>query len=150
MLRDYSYSWASGNPGIPNAWNSPSQRMTVVGQLTRVFLGVPPSHPAIQSFTSTLTPVTVSQTMYPVYMNMHATQLMHRVGGQAWENWNSAMQNMLLPAQKTAAAGHMEGSWDADNPPCNWNDTDHGGRLYVTAMYSLCLQRYFAGLRLGE
>ena len=143
---DYLYSLAAGG----GLWSQIQPRMTTVGLLTQIYMGVPKDHAAIQNFTDTLTPVTNPDTIYPVYMNMHATQLMYLVGGNKWQTWNQQIESLLLPAQYTATGEHREGSWDPSNPNCAANDTSSGGRLYTTVMYALCLERYFSGLRLGQ
>ncbi len=52
---------------------------------------------------------------------------MYQLQGPYWDRWNQAMQNTLVPRQRTD--GEAAGSWD---PECIWGG--YGGRVYSTAM----------------
>jgi hypothetical protein len=58
------------------------------------------------------------------------------VQGPAWQQWNTAMQQQLLRLQRSD--GHLAGSWDPDTV---WGS--YGGRIYSTAMATLCLEIYY-------
>ena len=120
-----------------------SDRMTSIGLLCRAMLGHPTSHPAFAEFADG----SYAPQENEMYYNFHATQIMYRIGGDAWTDWNSNMQNLLMPHQATDADGHAEGSW-------HFSGGDHGangfaGRLYGTTMALLSLEAYFSGLKLG-
>ncbi|MGB6044326.1 MAG: hypothetical protein WBF93_14305, partial [Pirellulales bacterium] len=120
------------------------RRMAAIGLLSRSLLGTPTSHAAFDDFRNGL----YSPVANEMYFNFHATLLMYRMGGTAWQQWNTEMQDLLLPLQATAASGHAEGSW-------LFNGGDHnghacGGRLYGTVTSLLCLEAYFSGLKLDQ
>ncbi|TWU00192.1 Pectic acid lyase [Botrimarina colliarenosi] len=55
---------------------------------------------------------------------------------QAWRRWNDAMQRTVLPKQ--AAQGPTAGSWGPDTV---WGG--YGGRVYSTALATMCLEVYY-------
>lgn len=63
------------------------------------------------------------------------TLLMFHAGEKEFESWNEAMKKAIVPHQRRG--GHADGSWD----PCGVWGRD-GGRVYSTAMMSLCLAVY--------
>lgn len=71
-----------------------------------------------------------------LYFWYYATLALHQQQGRAWEKWNDAMQSELLASQ--VAAGELTGSW---NPDTAWGR--HGGRVYTTALATLCLEVYY-------
>jgi hypothetical protein len=130
---------------------APTARNTAHGLMCEVLLGAPRDHPAITNFLTGQVPSSPAggQT-YAVYTNQAMSILMNAAGDPHKTQWNSAMQDLLLPAQLTADAGHAEGSWSDQNPLVESTDTHWGGRHYVTSMYLLSLQSYYAELRLGD
>jgi hypothetical protein len=71
-----------------------------------------------------------------LYAWYYATLGLCQVGGPEWDQWNRALQDRLLPLQRTE--GPLQGSWDTDTV---WGT--HGGRVYTTAMATLCLEVYY-------
>jgi prepilin-type N-terminal cleavage/methylation domain-containing protein len=139
-LGDYRYY-----TGTVGTYNAVSTSMTTSGLLCRIFLGVPPQHARIQSFTDSINP-------WPgaTYFNFHATQLMHHVGGQKWSDWNAAMHTYLQDTQ--VKSGHAAGSWffngsTMDGRDAHWNA--QGGRLYCTVLSLLNLEENFQSLDLS-
>ncbi|MEE3370222.1 MAG: hypothetical protein VX346_12860 [Planctomycetota bacterium] len=59
-----------------------------------------------------------------------------QLGGEPWKTWNGALLQTLLPRQRTE--GPEAGSWDPDSV---WGN--YGGRVYTTALATLCLQTYY-------
>ena len=59
-----------------------------------------------------------------------------QLGGEPWKTWNRALLQTLLPQQRTD--GSEAGSWDPDSV---WGN--YGGRVYTTALATLCLQTYY-------
>lgn len=62
-----------------------------------------------------------------------------RLGSESWGDWNQALHQALLPNQRTGDP-ELAGSWDPVGAWCG-----SGGRIYATAMATLCLeapQRY--------
>ncbi len=74
------------------------------------------------------------QSMYYWYT---ATLALFHMGGPAWEKWNSAIQQHVLPLQHTE--GELKGSWDPDP---NWIGKA-GGRVTQTALGILTFETYF-------
>jgi len=72
-----------------------------------------------------------------LYYWYYATLAMYQLQGKYWETWNEALQATLLPRQETA--GPNLGSWAPDT--CLWGG--YGGRVYSTAMATLCLEVYY-------
>jgi biopolymer transport protein ExbD len=59
-----------------------------------------------------------------------------QVGGEPWKAWNVAMKKAILPHQRKD--GCAKGSWDPLGP---WGR--EGGRVYATAMMTMCLEVYY-------
>ena len=76
------------------------------------------------------------------YYWYYGTLAMFQVGGDPWEKWNQRMRDLLLSEQR--ADGPMAGSWDAKDP---WGV--YGGRIYSTALATLCLEVYYRYPHLG-
>jgi len=74
-----------------------------------------------------------------IYYWYYGTVAMFQVGGPRWERWNDALQQAILPGQRTE--GHQKGSWDPGVP---WGVD--GGRVYATATNALCLEVYYRHL----
>ena len=53
-----------------------------------------------------------------------------------WQRWNERLQVALLPRQETSGAAN--GSWPANTV---WGG--YGGRVYSTAMATMCLEVYY-------
>jgi len=80
------------------------------------------------------------------YYWYYGTLAIYQHGGAEWEQWNTAMRNMLVAAQRRT--GPMAGSWD---PQDVWGS--YGGRMYSTAIATLSLEVYYRYLpiyRLNE
>ena len=69
--------------------------------------------------------------MYAWYAGSYG---LYQVGGQAWSVWRRAMEQAVLPNQRTAPPC-LAGSWDPGGP---WGSV--GGRVYSTALMVLCLE----------
>jgi hypothetical protein len=59
-----------------------------------------------------------------------------RERAEAWEEWNVTLRDLLVMDQRTA--GPLAGSWD---PNGLWGG--YGGRVYTTAVATLCLEVYY-------
>lgn len=79
---------------------------------------------------------------YNLYYIYYATQFFHHYGGEEWKKWNSQMQNMLVPLQRTT--GDYAGSFDADR--FEWGR--QGGRIYSTSLAVCTLEVYYRHLPL--
>lgn len=70
------------------------------------------------------------------YYWYYGTLAMRQVGGEPWEKWNDALRDMLISMQRQQ--GPLAGSW---NPDGKWARV--GGRLYSTALRTMCLEAYY-------
>ena len=66
---------------------------------------------------------------------------MYQLQGEHWRRWNDALTSQLLNAQ--GAAGENAGSWEPNDV---WGG--YGGRVYSTALATLCLEVYYRYLPL--
>ncbi|MGI8980833.1 MAG: prenyltransferase/squalene oxidase repeat-containing protein [Pirellulaceae bacterium] len=118
-----------------------SRTMTAEALCCRIFLAAEDS-PAAQSEAATFVmeevPIRESVNLYYWY---YGTVAMFQRQGEDWDRWNAAMQRELLARQRHD--GKLVGSWDPDNL---WGN--YGGRVYSTAMATLCLEVYYRYLPL--
>jgi hypothetical protein len=68
-----------------------------------------------------------------LYYWFHASNALRQVGGESWRRWSAALHRALLPNQRKD--GNFAGSWD---PISVWGEI--GGRVYSTAIATLCLE----------
>ena len=66
-----------------------------------------------------------------------ASLVLFQVGGAEWANWNKGLHT-LANSQHPKGGGARTGSWDPAGP---WGAD--GGRVYSTAMLTLCLETYY-------
>jgi hypothetical protein len=71
-----------------------------------------------------------------LYYWYYGTLAMFHTGGSAWENWNHQLTKTLLASH--IQEGEFAGSWA---PTGIW--AGYGGRVYSTAMATLCLEVYY-------
>lgn len=125
----------------------PSLSMTAEGLLCRQYLGWPRSHPALQrAIEIDLLPnaPNAEDEIFSVYYWYYATQVLHHVGGQPWNQWNEKMR-VALPALQVKA-GKEAGSWDPKKDQFGAS----GGRLYTTCFCIYCLEVYYRHLSLYD
>jgi hypothetical protein len=78
-----------------------------------------------------------------LYYTYYATMGLFHLQDDRWEKWNQSMKSRLLSSQRTT--GPQAGSWDLN--------TVYGpkaGRVYTTAMATLCLETYYRYLPLFD
>jgi hypothetical protein len=121
--------------------------MTAVGMLCRQYSGVNPRNPGLLAGVQRLkgSPPGKSGNLYYEY---YATQVMHHMGGDAWQFWNlgpdgkSGIRDTLIAKQDTGSDSrhsHQRGSWPPDA---------QGGRIMSTSLSLLCLEVYYRHLPL--
>ncbi len=66
------------------------------------------------------------------------TLAMFQVGGTHWRKWNEAMVETTVRHQHQKGSGSRAGSWDPLDP---WGED--GGRVYSTALLTMCLEIYY-------
>jgi hypothetical protein len=71
-----------------------------------------------------------------LYYWYYATLALHQAQGDAWRQWNEALSTTLVTNQEKSGAA--AGSW---SPQTTWGG--YGGRVYSTAMSTLCLEVYY-------
>ena len=114
-----------------------SETMTAEGLLCRLYLGWPTTHDGIEGGVDYLLDEHMPDPEKAnIYYWYYATQLMHHVGGQDWQEWNSKMSATLLKMQ--SKKGHSAGSWDPKGKFSN-----EGGRIYMTALATCILEVYY-------
>jgi len=69
-----------------------------------------------------------------MYYWFYGTLAMYQVGGNAWRRWHTALFTAVSKSQRTGTP-NVDGSWD---PAGVWGP--EGGRVYSTALMTLCLQ----------
>jgi hypothetical protein len=70
------------------------------------------------------------------YYWYYATLGLYQTQSEAWDQWNAALQRELLARQRNS--GKLAGSWDTNTV---WGG--YGGRVYTTALATLCLEVYY-------
>jgi hypothetical protein len=70
------------------------------------------------------------------YYWYYATLSLFQHQGSAWESWNAALKKQLLAHQQQDGA--VAGSWDLTD-----KYSKVGGRVYQTAICTLCLEVYY-------
>lgn len=76
-----------------------------------------------------------------LYYWYYATLSMYQYGGEPWQKWNGMLRDQLVDIQ--VKNGDDAGSWD---PKGEWGP--YGGRVYSTALATLCLEVYYRFLPL--
>lgn len=125
----------------------PTPTMTAVGVLCRLYLGIGPRNSGVVAGVNRLKRAPPSKRLENIYYYYYATQVMHHVGGEAWEAWNPRMRDMLVATQdKGASTGrtHLKGSWS----PSGDSYGGAGGRLMTTSLSLLTLEVYYRHLPL--
>jgi hypothetical protein len=74
---------------------------------------------------------------------LHRQQERSDANAAAWKTWNDAMSSVLVAKQSTN--GEEAGSWE---PECIWGG--YGGRVYSTALSTLCLEVYYRYAPAGD
>ena len=135
----------------PTETKSATPAMTAEGLLCRQYLGWPRNHPAMQAGVKyLLEPENVPRWdsgRRNIYHWYYAAQVLHNLQGMEWEQWNAAMREELVKSQ--AKAGKVAGSWNPFQPAGAIDEnSDKGGRLYVTCLCLLTLEVYYRHLPL--
>lgn len=120
--------------------------MTAVGLLCRQYLGWGPRNPALIKGVQELKE-TPPRAMHNIYYYYYATQVMHHMGGEAWEFWNPKMRDWLVSTQdrgQDTKHPHQKGSWSPKGDVHGFA----GGRVMVTSMAILTLEVYYRHLPL--
>jgi len=123
-------------PGTP-----PTRSMTAEALASRYFLDLAPDRTLVTEATDYLLSELPQADVPNLYYWYYGTLALFQVQGEAWTRWNEALQRQLLQLQRTD--GNLAGSW---NPDTLWGC--YGGRVYSTAIATLCLEVYYRYLPL--
>jgi len=115
----------------------PSDSMTAVGLLCRMYLGWKRDNAALKVGVEHL--AKKGPRRGDIYYNYYATQVIHHWGGDLWNQWNLKMREELVSTQIKEGPG--AGSWDVTDP-----HGSGGGRIYQTALSLLTLEVYYRHL----
>lgn len=123
------YAYTRGAP--------PSQAMTAEAMFLRQLLGHSRTEPMMQRSAEFIAakPPRWEQGA-PTYSWYYATLALFQHQGEEWRTWNEALVRELLEHQESAGPG--AGSW---SPQDEWSRL--GGRIYQTAVCTLCLEVYY-------
>jgi hypothetical protein len=118
-----------------------SRPMTAEALACRMLLGMKGNHPAAEEAGDYLLGELPGAGRKNLYYWYYGTLAMYYLQGERWTRWNRALQKTLLEDQRTS--GTLAGSWDPDSV---WGG--YGGRVYSTALATLCLEVYYRFLPL--
>jgi hypothetical protein len=131
---------------VPGAPETPT--MTAVAALCRQYLGVSPRNASLLASVKKIRQVPPGAGA--IYYEYYATQVMHHMGGDAWQFWNlgpdgsgkGGIRDTLIAKQDTGAGGRpgQVGSWTGS--------AHVGGRLGATSLSLLSLEVYYRHLPL--
>lgn len=105
------------------------------------FLGLPREHPACNEAGDFLLGELPGDGQSNVYYWYYATLAMYQLQGVHWQRWNDAIQATVVSRQ--VKRGPLAGSWNTDDL---WGG--YGGRVFTTALSTLCLEVYYRWLPL--
>lgn len=113
-----------------------SRTMTAESFCCRVFLGQPVGKEALSEATEYLLMEKPNTSLPNLYYWYYATMALYQVGGEPWDAWNTQLKRSLVRLQRHD--GRFAGSYD---PSTVWGG--YGGRVYSTAMSTLCFEVYY-------
>jgi hypothetical protein len=122
---------ASYRPG-----HAATRAMTAEALVCRQFLGMARTNPAADEAGDYLLAELPGKSEANLYYWYYATLGMYQLQGDHWQRWNEALQPALVLSQRDD--GRMAGSWD---PDAVWGA--YGGRVFSTALSTLCLEVYY-------
>ena len=123
------------------AGHQATRPMTAEALVCRQFLGMPLESPTGEEAGDYLLGELPGQGRDNLYYWYYGTMAMYHLQGDHWRQWNEALQRTLIARQRRS--GTLAGSWD---PTTVWGG--YGGRIYTTAMATLCLEVYYRFLPL--
>lgn len=125
-----------GLAGYKKDERQPTPAMTAEALFCRQMFAVHNNDSASQEAVAYLRRNLPRVTAYDEYYWYYGTLAMHNVDDDAWQEWNRALRDMLVTLQRKD--GPQAGSWD---PRGKWAGI--GGRLYSTALSTMCLEVYY-------
>jgi hypothetical protein len=113
-----------------------TRSMTAEALACRQFLGLTPGSPTSREAGDYLLGELPGDGVANLYYWYYGTMATYQLQGEHWKRWNEALQRALLTRQRKS--GPLAGSWDPDG---RWDG--YGGRVYSTALATLCLEAYY-------
>ncbi len=140
FLKARSRGTQSGLAGYRRS-SQPSPAMTAEAHFCKQMFGIRPTNDASIEATSYLQRALPRISQPNDYYWYYGTLTMFQHGGESWEMWNLGMRESLVQMQ--TRSGTYAGTWEPKDP---WGGI--GGRVYSTAMATLCLEVYYRFLPL--
>lgn len=120
---------------------APKPSMTAEALFCKQMLGIKRTNRATIEAVEYLLQHLPKRSTQDLYYWYYGTLAMYHNGGEPWQAWNRALRDNLVADQRTD--GDFAGSW---NPRAPWGD--YGGRVFSTAISTLCLEVYYRFLPL--
>jgi hypothetical protein len=121
----------------------PKPSMTAESLFCKQMLGIKRTNRAAGEAVEYLLKNLPQRSKQDLYYWYYGTLAMYHHGGEPWRRWNQALRDNLVADQRTD--GEFAGSW---NPRAPWGD--YGGRVFSTALSTLCLEVYYRFLPLYQ
>lgn len=123
--------------------SSESEALTSVGVLCRIFAGEDPQksvpvRKGLDLLGRKLPRWDADAGTIDMYYWYYGTLAAFQAGGEDWRRWNVAMKPAIVDHQRGEKDRCEYGSWDPEDP---W--APEGGRVYSTALMTLCLEVYY-------
>ncbi|MFN0199579.1 MAG: prenyltransferase/squalene oxidase repeat-containing protein [Planctomycetaceae bacterium] len=121
----------------------PTPSMTAEALFCKQMLGISRTHPACREAVGFMMQNLPKRSEHNEYYWYYGTLAMYQYGGEGWKRWNESLRDLHVEEQRTS--GDVAGSWDPLPP---WGP--YGGRVYSTALSTLCLEVYYRFLPLYQ
>ncbi len=121
----------------------PTDSMTAEALFCKQILGILRTNAASTEAVNHMLQRLPKPSTHNLYYWYYGTLAMYQYGGSPWRQWNEALRDTLIAEQRTR--GHLAGSWD---PKVPWGA--YGGRIFSTAVSTLCLEVYYRFLPLYQ
>lgn len=119
----------------------PTPAMTAEALFCKQMLGIARTNPQSTEAIEYLMQRPPSHRTEDIYYWYYGTLAVYQYGGEEWVKWNTGLREYLIQDQRKS--GHAAGSWD---PKAPWGT--YGGRVFSTALSTLCLEVYYRFLPL--
>ena len=121
----------------------PTDSMTAEALFCKQILGISRNNPSSTEAVDYMLQRLPRPSTHNLYYWYYGTLAMYQYGGAPWRQWNESLRDTLISEQRTR--GHFAGSWD---PKAPWGA--YGGRIFSTAVSTLCLEVYYRFLPLYQ
>lgn len=140
FLKDRSLGEKGGLAGYREGMPATAP-MTAEALFCKQMLGITRANPQSEEAVRFLLQHRPKRSALNFYYWYYGTLAMYHYGGTAWEQWNTALRDLLIAEQ--VREGELAGSWD---PKDAWGP--YGGRIYSTAVATMSLEVYYRFLPL--